>query len=267
MNPSEFLGEFQAEAGEKLDLINSQLLRLERDATNPQPIREMFLAAHTVKGGAAMLRLTDIEYLAHALEDRLSSIRDRQNALDAPAADLLFKAIDLLRGLVAGASIDSVGADPNPGVQEFAERLRSGDGERASFVGAPAPAAVAKRALVVDDSMTVRALCCLLLQEAGFAVEEAEDGNAALSLALEDPFSVIVAGVQTRGLTGMELASALRRAPAYAEVPIILMSSDADAASSRRAVEAGAQVLLRKTSLADERLTETVAALLRKRAA
>src|SRR6185295_19048140 len=71
MNPMDFLDEFQAEANEKLDTIATQLLRLERDASNTQPVREMFLAAHTVKGGAAMLRLTAVETLAHGLEDLL----------------------------------------------------------------------------------------------------------------------------------------------------------------------------------------------------
>src|SRR5579864_1513547 len=98
MDMSEFLHEFQLEAGEKLDLIASQLLQLERDTTNPQPVREMFLAAHTIKGGAAMLRLTDVQALAHALEDLLTKIRDQQRAVDQPTADLLFQAIDRLRG-------------------------------------------------------------------------------------------------------------------------------------------------------------------------
>ena len=63
MDLTEFLGEFQLEAGEKLDIMASQLLRLERDVTNPMPVRELFLAAHTIKGGAAMLRLTDVQVL------------------------------------------------------------------------------------------------------------------------------------------------------------------------------------------------------------
>src|SRR5437660_10209665 len=100
MNPMDFLAEFQAEAGEKLDLMASQLVRFERDATNPQPVREMFLAAHTIKGGAAMLRLTDVEGLAHAVEDLLSAFRDGVRLLDAATADLLFQSIDRLRALV-----------------------------------------------------------------------------------------------------------------------------------------------------------------------
>src|SRR6266851_1608439 len=120
MNLSEFLGEFQLEAGEKLDIIASQLLRLERDSGNPQPLREMFLAAHTIKGGAAMLRLTDVEALAHAIEDLLSTFRDQQRTLDAPTADLMFQAIDHLRSLIATASSDAVAAEPDARVVSFA---------------------------------------------------------------------------------------------------------------------------------------------------
>ena len=110
MNPMDFLDEFQAEANEKLDTIATQLLRLERDASNTQPVREMFLAAHTIKGGAAMLRLTAVETLAHALEDLLSVFRDQERALDSATADLLFQTIDRLRELIANADPDAVGA-------------------------------------------------------------------------------------------------------------------------------------------------------------
>src|ERR1700682_5587804 len=116
MDLIEFLGEFQIEAGEKLAILAAQLLRLERDATNPLPIREMFLAAHTIKGGAAMLRLTDMEALAHGVEDLLSSFRDQTRTLDRPAADLLFQSIDRLRELVDASSAEAFGAGLEPRV-------------------------------------------------------------------------------------------------------------------------------------------------------
>jgi len=37
-----------------------QLLRLERDPGDTQPVRAMFLAAHSIKGGAAMLGLVEL---------------------------------------------------------------------------------------------------------------------------------------------------------------------------------------------------------------
>src|SRR5437868_6079729 len=144
MNPMDFLVEFQAEAGEKLDLIANQLLRLERDATDPQPVREMFLAAHTIKGGAAMLRLSDVEALAHALEDLLTALREQQRTLDGATADVLFQAIDQVRELIGSASSNAVGAEVDARIAAFAEQLRLGGAQPQVKVEAPAQ----RRALV-----------------------------------------------------------------------------------------------------------------------
>jgi chemotaxis protein histidine kinase CheA len=261
MNLTDFLGEFQAEASEKLDIIGSELLRLERDASNPQPLREMFLAAHTIKGGASMLRLTDVEALAHAIEDLLSSFRDQQRTLDGTAADLLFQSIDHLRGLVASASSNSVGADLDPTVVAFAGQLRANaNGVPLSPTPTPEPAQLADkpRALLVDDSPTVRELHRMLLEDAGFEVETCEDGQVALTRALAASFQLVVSGLQTRGLAGFELTAALRANPTYAKVPVILTSADADHELSRRAIDGGAQALVRKGSLQDERLSEVL---------
>jgi two-component system chemotaxis response regulator CheY len=251
MNPMDFLDEFQAEAIEKLDIINSQLLRLERDSSDPQPVREMFLAAHTVKGGAAMLRLTAVEVLAHALEDLLSSFRDEERALDPGIADLLFQTIDQLRSFVLAASADAVGADLDPATEEFVAKLRLS----ASQTVAPTAPKSGGRALLVDDSATVRELHAFLLREAGFDVEAVDHGDVALARAHQETFEVVVSGLRLRGLSGFELAAALRLMPGYAEVPIILMSADADAERAREATAAGATALTRKAALEDEQLT------------
>jgi chemotaxis protein histidine kinase CheA len=251
VNPAEFLDEFQAEASEKLDIINTQLLRLERDASNPQPVREMFLAAHTVKGGAAMLRLTAVEALAHALEDLLSAFRDEQRTLDSATADLLFQSIDQLRELIASTTPDAVGAELDPRIGALAQRLRLG-GSSSTHAQPTA------RALVVDDSATVRELHGMLLQRAGFEVEMLDAGDLAATRARHQVFAVVVAGLELRGLSGFELCAALRRMPAYAEARIILMSADADATRAEQARQSGATALVRKASFHDEQLTSAL---------
>jgi len=259
MDLTEFLGEFQLEAGEKLDLMASQLLRLERDVTNPLPVRELFLAAHTIKGGAAMLRLTDVQVLAHAVEDLLSSFRDQERALDQPTADLLFQAIDRLRALITTASGESMGAEPDPRVNAFAAQVRAnarGTGQApVSMDAATRP----PRALLVDDSATVRELQRMLLEDAGFAVEACEDGQEALTRALAETFDVVVSGLNNAGVSGFDLCSALRANPAYRNVPIILASADPDPETARRASECGARALVRKGTLSDERLSQVLA--------
>lgn len=261
MNLSEFLDEFQLEAGEKLDIIATELLRLERDPTNPQPVREMFLAAHTMKGGAAMLRLTDVEALAHAVEDLLSSFRDQQRKLDGATADLLFQSIDHLRSLIAVANPDMAGAEPDPRVISLAAQMRANANTQPT---APVPtvsgeaAPPVKRALLVDDSPTVREMHRMLLEDAGYEVEACDDGQVALSRALAVSFDLVISGLHNRSLGGFELSSALRVNPTYRHVPIILMSSDADPDLPARAAQCGARALVRKGSLQDERLSEVL---------
>jgi chemotaxis protein histidine kinase CheA len=259
MDLTEFLGEFQLEAGEKLDLMASQLLRLERDVTNPLPVRELFLAAHTIKGGAAMLRLTDVQVLAHAVEDLLSSFRDQERALDQLTADLLFQAIDRLRALIATASGESMGAESDPRVNTFAAEVRTNARSASELAVAKNMVSRPPSALLVDDSATVCELHRMLLEDAGFEVEAYADGQVALSRALVEPFDVVVSGLNNSGVSGFDLCSALRANAAYRSVPIILTSADPDPDSARRASECGARALVRKGTLQDERLSQVLA--------
>lgn len=270
MDLTEFLSEFQLEAGEKLDLMASQLLRLERDSDNPQPVREMFLAAHTIKGGAAMLRLTDVEALAHAVEDLLSAFRDGRRTLDSAMADLLFQSIDQLRHLVTCATASSVGAEPDPVVERFAARLRGGDDAPAAPARSAALASTllptptvnsvraAPRALLVDDSATVRELHRMLLTDIGYDVVALDDGQAAYSVAVAGQFGLIVSGMLVKSLGGLELCSALRETQAYRDVPFVLISADADPELTQRAGQCGVTSVVRKGSLQDGRFSDTV---------
>jgi chemotaxis protein histidine kinase CheA len=279
MNPAEFIAEFRDEAAEKLDVIASELLGLERDPNNLQAVREMFLAAHTVKGGASMLRLTDIQELAHALEDVLAEFRDRARRLDTSSADLVLQTVDRLRGLVLSASPAAVGAEVDPELLRFIDHLRAGfrptspasgdtvEEPRAADAVAPGTpaetrvAAGARQALVVDGSTTVRALHRHLLLDLGYEVDCVADGDQALSRALRASYALVVAGVELAGLSGFELSRALRASPMYAAVPIILVSAEADAERYRQALDAGAHALLRKGAYVDEQLTQTLVEL------
>jgi len=270
MDLTEFLGEFQLEAGEKLDLMASELLKLERNTANSQPVRELFLAAHTIKGGAAMLRLTDVQTVAHAVEDLLSSFRDQERTLDHQTADLLFQSIDRLRALITEASAASMGAESDPRVISFAAQLRANArGEpQLTSVSPTNQTPGAPTALLVDDSATVRELHRMLLEDAGFAVEACEDGQVALARALAHAaFDVVVSGLNTAGLNGFDLCAALRANAAYHDVAIILTSADPDPDSARRASECGARALVRKGTLHEERLSEVLGEIRERQAA
>lgn len=90
----ELLNEFVLEARERTDEVESLLLRLEsadrsaRGAALAQAKREL----HTLKGNSGMMGFTDLQQLAHGMEDRVEALD-----LDAPEVADLLSALDRFR--------------------------------------------------------------------------------------------------------------------------------------------------------------------------
>jgi chemotaxis protein histidine kinase CheA len=275
LNFRDYIDEVRAEAAEHLRALDTQLLQLERDPTNVAPIRQMFLSAHTIKGSAAMVDLTEVSTLAHAVEEVLAWLRDERRRLDTATADLLFLSLDTLRALVERSQPDETLPDlPTADLVAQLHRCaghdpsaaEEGEGKRATPRAAEAekarqPTAERPRVLLVEESPTVRMLETMLLTDAGFEVEALGDGGRALELALAHPYQLLVTGVETRGLRGPALAAALRATPAGRGLPIIIMSSEDDEAARRDAAEADVQAYIRKGSFGRQRLVETARSL------
>lgn len=66
-------------------------------------------------------------------------------------------------------------------------------------------------ALVVDDHPTNRLLASALLKKLGWTVHEAETGEAALSLAAQQAFSLVLLDISMPGLSGEETCANLRQ--------------------------------------------------------
>lgn len=97
--------------------------------------------------------------------------------------------------------------------------------------------------LIAERDQNVRALQQFFLERAGFVVEFADDGQAALERALEAPPALVVTEILVPRLDGLALCRRLREEPATREVPVIVFSILSAAA---RAAEAGASAFLRK---------------------
>jgi two-component system chemotaxis sensor kinase CheA len=73
--PHDFVPLFAEEARMQLDALDAALHRLEDDAHDEPAIRAAFQAAHSIKGGAAMLDLRGTGQLMGAFEDLLAHLR------------------------------------------------------------------------------------------------------------------------------------------------------------------------------------------------
>ncbi|WP_158501554.1 response regulator [Vitiosangium sp. GDMCC 1.1324] len=119
-----------------------------------------------------------------------------------------------------------------------------------------------RRALVVDDSLTARALHRTMLEAGGFQVYTAATGAQALALAARLPLDVVVVDVAMAEMDGRALTSQLRARPSTSAVPIILVSAS-DSDSERDAgLASGADAFLGKRECRAGRLLAVVEDLL-----
>jgi|SRR5271166_791379 len=84
-----------------------------------------------------------------------------------------------------------------------------------------------KIALVVDDSMLVRYTVCRFLEERGFIVETATNGNEALDVLARVRPDLIVTDMQMPRMSGSELITVLKSNPETSKVPIIVVTGRA----------------------------------------
>jgi chemotaxis protein histidine kinase CheA len=92
---------FIEEAKEHLDTLENGLVDLKSTMKDPESVQEMFRAAHSVKGGAAMLSLDSIKTTAHRLEDCFKVLKDGPvKQVDQTAESLFLKGVDTLKDLV-----------------------------------------------------------------------------------------------------------------------------------------------------------------------
>ncbi|GJG94465.1 response regulator [Cupriavidus pauculus] len=115
--------------------------------------------------------------------------------------------------------------------------------------------------LVVDDSPSLRRMTGACLRAGGFTVTEAADGKEAHEVALEGQFGMLVTDQVMPGMDGLSLIRALRATPAYASIPILMLSTEHDERILEQAAEAGASGFLAKP-FDPEDLLESVHALL-----
>ncbi len=102
LDKSSIIEFFLVEAGEHLQNLNTGLLSLEKDPTDNGMIDELFRAAHTLKGSAAMMGFQGVSDVAHKAEDMLGMFRSASIPISKETLNFLFDCVDAVKLLVDG---------------------------------------------------------------------------------------------------------------------------------------------------------------------
>ena len=108
------------------------------------------------------------------------------------------------------------------------------------------------RILIVDDDPSTRFVVRLILERAKFEIVEAAQGEAALEVVGSDPLpDVVMTDLMMPIMGGLELIRRLRADPRTAAIPIVVVSSNPEAARSLRSSGLVASIIAKPFSASE----------------
>ncbi|HUL75248.1 MAG TPA: response regulator transcription factor [Vicinamibacterales bacterium] len=119
------------------------------------------------------------------------------------------------------------------------------------------------RVLVVEDNTDIAELVRHYLERAGHAVDIASSGSEAVPRARKAAPDLVVLDLMLPGMDGLLVCQALRRDPATAAIPVIMLTARGEEADRVRGLELGADDYVTKP-FSPKELVARVAALLRR---
>src|SRR2546423_11576760 len=112
--------------------------------------------------------------------------------------------------------------------------------------------------LLVDDDQDLGDMFQLGLENAGFAVQRAADGMAAVALLLRQPPDLVLMDQGLPGLNGLQALERLRANRRGFPVPVVMFSNAGDDALVRKAIALGALEWVVKAGISPPQLAGRV---------
>ena len=166
----ELLKDFFDEAYSLIEVIEDNVLVLEKDPTDREAIDALFRAAHTLKGGSATCQMDELAKFTHLMEDAMDEVRNGHVSITPDIVDVLLQALDVIKSMVETRSSGSVYSDDCSGVTAALQKIvDAGEGKSSSAPKkeapkkgpakpAPAPAATKPKAAAAPTAAAANAV-------------------------------------------------------------------------------------------------------------
>ncbi|MDH5763306.1 MAG: response regulator [Nitrospinota bacterium] len=102
------------------------------------------------------------------------------------------------------------------------------------------------RALVIDDSKSIRSILSKILIEIGFSVEEAANGLEALDIIQKDKVELALVDWNMPDMNGYEFIQEVRKDNTYKDMRLMMVTTETEMNKVVEALEAGANEYVMK---------------------
>lgn len=117
---------FLSESAEYLQAITDGLLALEDNPADLEPVETIFRGAHSLKGMSAAMGYGRTQELTHKMESLMDTVRTRQQVADGALVDLMLRATDAVRELIADESAGGTSYATEDIMREIVGRTEGG---------------------------------------------------------------------------------------------------------------------------------------------
>jgi CheY-like chemotaxis protein len=117
--------------------------------------------------------------------------------------------------------------------------------------------------LVVDDDKTTRKLLSLYLKAKGYEVVTAENGLDAMEKLATEDINLVVTDMNMPYMDGIELTKTLRADDSWKNLPIVMVTTEADDDERKKAYDTGVDDYLVKPANA-EQISDSIKKILKK---
>ncbi len=180
--------------------------------------------------------------------------------------ELVVQELDARLGKVSDISAGALMEDGSPvliidvdDIVHSIDLLLSGAGvAKISYTKELPPDRIAKRVLVVDDSITVREVECRLLKNQGYEVETAVNGIDGWNAVRVGHYDLVITDIDMPRMNGIDLVRAIKNDPHLSDIPVMIVSYKEGETDRLMGLEAGADYYLTKSSFHDATLLAAV---------
>lgn len=144
----DLLSEFLTETFESIEVVDVDLVELEKDPNNKSILDNIFRLVHTIKGTCGFLGLPRLESVAHAGENVLGKFRDGEMEVTPEAVTLILNALDRIKDILDG--LEQTQEEPEGDDSDIIDRLND------MAAGKAAPAAAEEAPIEVPDDRPLK---------------------------------------------------------------------------------------------------------------
>ncbi len=119
----DLLSEFLTETNESLQVLDTELVKLEQNPDSPELLDNIFRVMHTIKGTCGFLGLPRLENVAHAGETVLGKVRDGSLEITAERVTIVLECLDTIRDILA--ALEQTEQEPEGDDADLIRRLEA----------------------------------------------------------------------------------------------------------------------------------------------